>query len=113
MTQVSALSSLFVKFLKVLSCCENSSIENTNSSIFATIADESAIFANLTKAAEQHGHFKVYNRTNIPARWHANNPTRMGPIFVVADVGYGFQDLMEAAKYYERAYNVPSEWNFE
>lgn len=73
------------------------------------IDKENEIFANLTRAADQNGHFKVYNKGNIPARWHANNTDRLGPIFAVADVEYGFQDLIEAAKYYERAYNISSE----
>lgn len=64
---------------------------------------------NLTEAANRNGHFKIYHKDNIPARWHANNPNRMGPIIAVADIEYAFQDLFEAAKYYERAYNISSE----
>lgn len=77
--------------------------------IHSEIDKENEIFANLTRAADQNGHFKVYNKENIPGRWHANNTVRLGPIFAVADVEYGFQDLIEAAKYYERAYNISSE----
>lgn len=69
-------------------------------------AKESEIFANLTKAADKNGHFKVYNHKNIPARWHANNANRMGPILAVADVGYGFQDMIDTAKYFEKRFNI-------
>ena len=68
---------------------------------------EQEIFVNLTKAAEQNGHFKVYNENNLPDRWHAHNRRRMGPILALADVGYGFQDLFAAAKKYEEEFNVP------
>lgn len=81
---------------------------NLTLTILIFLAKEIEIFANLTKAAEKNGHFKVYNQKNIPARWHANNPTRMGPIFAVADIGYAFQDLMDTAKYYEQKMNISS-----
>lgn len=32
----------------------------------------------------------------------------MGPILAVAEAGYGFQDLMKAAKRYEEKFNVTS-----
>ncbi|XP_055296553.1 ectonucleotide pyrophosphatase/phosphodiesterase family member 5-like isoform X2 [Sitodiplosis mosellana] len=67
---------------------------------------EHEIFANLTKGAEQNGHFKVYNEHNLPARWHAHNRRRMGPILVVADSGYGFQDMVIAAQNYRKKFNV-------
>lgn len=35
---------------------------------------------------------------------------RIGPIVAVADIGYGFQDLMDMAKYYHKKYNIPSEY---
>ena len=72
-------------------------------------AKDDVIFAKLTKAAKENGHFKVYNQKSIPARWHVNNTRRLGPILVVADSGYGFQDLMESAIIYEKEYNIPSE----
>lgn len=60
----------------------------------------------LTKAAYQNGHFKVYNQQNTPDRWHANNSRRIGPIIVVADVGYAFHDLIDMAKIFENSFNV-------
>ncbi|XP_031625251.1 ectonucleotide pyrophosphatase/phosphodiesterase family member 5-like [Contarinia nasturtii] len=67
---------------------------------------EGEIYDKLTKAAEINGHFKVYTPKNIPLRWHANNTRRMGPILAVASHGYGFQDLMETAKIYEKKFNI-------
>lgn len=50
----------------------------------------------------------MYNQNNFPSRWHANCTRRLGPILAVADIDYGFQDLMENAKYYAKKYNIPS-----
>lgn len=49
-------------------------------------------------------------RSNLPARWHANNRRRMGPILVVADINYAFQDMVAAAKMYEDKFNVPCKY---
>lgn len=72
-------------------------------------ARENEIYRSLTRAARKNGHFKVYNKENIPRRWHANNTRRLGPIIAIADIGYGFQDLFGAAEYYKKAWNIPSE----
>ena len=53
------------------------------------------------------GTFKVYLNEELPERWFFNNKYRVGPISVVAEVKYGFQDMYEAAKFYEKAYNIP------
>lgn len=78
--------------------------------LLLNLAKTDEIFANLTKAANENGHFKVYNHKNMPDRWHANNQIRLGPIIAVADVGYGFQDLWDWAKDYEKKYKIPSEF---
>lgn len=64
------------------------------------------IFVNLTKAAEKNGHFKIYNKHNLPARWHANNAKRLGPILAVADIGYGFKDLLQFAQISEQTHHI-------
>ncbi|XP_055309055.1 bis(5'-adenosyl)-triphosphatase enpp4-like [Sitodiplosis mosellana] len=94
----------------------NETLANDNCEIFGTSpvlqivpkdkTKEDDIFAKLTKAAEQNGHFKVFNQKNIPVRWHVNNTRRMGPILAVANSGYGFQDLWGNALIYERKYNI-------
>lgn len=81
----------------------------------ANLAKVDEIFAKLTKAAKENGHFKVYTPKTLPSRWHAKNARRMGPIIALADgnakEGYGFQDLMKAAKDYEKKYNITSEYS--
>lgn len=69
------------------------------------------IFTNLTKAAKENGHFKVYNSENIPERWHINNTRRMGPLLAVADTNYAFHDMIAQAEYYEKQFNVPCEYS--
>lgn len=73
-------------------------------------AKEDEIYVNLTKAAQQNGHFKVYSKYNLPSRWHANNTQRLGPIIAVADSGFAFQDLWEEAKTRKEKYNISSEY---
>lgn len=50
--------------------------------------------------------FKVYLNEELPTRWHFRNDFRVGPITVVADLGFGFHDMYESAKFYEKAYNI-------
>lgn len=69
---------------------------------------QNKIFAKLTKAAEQNGHFKVYDRNNLPAKWHMQNERRMGPILAVADFNYAFHDMIFTAEYYKETYNISS-----
>lgn len=69
---------------------------------------EQEIFLNLTHASRENGHFKVYNKKNLPTRWHANNPRRLGPILTVADIKYAFQDMIYTAQSYEQKFNVTS-----
>lgn len=67
------------------------------------------MFISLSKAAKENSHFKIYNKKNLPTRWHVNNTIRTGPIVAVADVGYGFQNLWDDIHIYEERYNIPSE----
>lgn len=69
---------------------------------------EGEIYNKLSKAAIENGNFKVYNRKNLPNRWMANNPRRTGPILAVANIKYAFQDMFQAAAFYEKVYNVTS-----
>ncbi|KAG5680364.1 hypothetical protein PVAND_009873 [Polypedilum vanderplanki] len=50
--------------------------------------------------------FKVFLNNELPERWHFSNKYRVGPITVVAELKYGFQDMYESAKWYEKAYNI-------
>lgn len=70
-------------------------------------AEIGSIYQKLLKASETNGHFKVYINSTLPKRWHFNNNYRVGPITVVADLKYGFQDMYKAAQYYKEAYDIP------
>lgn len=70
------------------------------------LADTEAIYTALATEAKSSGHFKVYYNTEIPERWRFHNKYRVGPITAVADLGYGFQDMYDSAKWYEKAYNI-------
>jgi predicted AlkP superfamily pyrophosphatase or phosphodiesterase len=74
------------------------------------IADTSVVYMNggtqahlYTKKAdslyqvlkEKEDHFKVYKRSEFPARWHYNHP-RSGDLLIVADPGYYIQEVTAA-----------------
>ena len=61
------------------------------------------------KASTSNGHFKVYNNSNLPDRWNFKNKDRVGPITVVAEIKYGFQDMFQSIEYYRKTYNISSE----
>jgi ectonucleotide pyrophosphatase/phosphodiesterase family member 5 len=63
-------------------------------------------YQKLLAEANKNKNFKVYLDSDLPERWHFRNKIRVGPITAVADLGYGFQDMYDAAKYYEKAYNI-------
>ncbi|KAF5296168.1 hypothetical protein FQA39_LY12622 [Lamprigera yunnana] len=63
------------------------------------------IIYNRLKNASKDNNFSVYKTDEIPSRWRFKNNPRVGPIYVVADEGYGFQDMYEFAKYYSEKYN--------
>ena len=50
--------------------------------------------------------FRVYKREEIPKKYHYGNNTRIGPIFVIAEIGYAFQNLLDTIEYYKRKFNV-------
>lgn len=65
------------------------------------------IVQRLECAAAEIGHFHVYTNETIPERWHLQNEQRFGPIIVVADLNYGFQDQNVNAEKFLRLYDVP------
>lgn len=64
------------------------------------------IYQKLKSAAEQTNTFKVYKREDIPKKYHYGNNTRVGSIFIIAEVGYAFQNLYDAIKYYKQKFNI-------
>lgn len=67
---------------------------------------EEEIYEKLKSAAEQTRKFKVYKRGDIPKRYHYGDNTRIGSIFVIAELGYAFQNLYDAIDYYKRKFNI-------
>lgn len=67
---------------------------------------EQLILTNLTDASKVNGHFKVYSDADLPDRWKYENQQRCGPITVVADLNYGFQDRYRIAAKYESLHNI-------
>lgn len=39
-------------------------------------------------------------------RWHFKNNNRTPPIFAIANVGYGFQDVLDNIPYYIQKYKL-------
>lgn len=69
---------------------------------------ENEIFEKLSNAAENpKNHFKIYNNDTVPDRWRVRNKNRFGPILAVADPTYGFQDMVDLAKWFRDARDVP------
>lgn len=63
---------------------------------------EEEVFSNLTRAAEENGHFKIYLADDMPKRWHSSFPPRNGPIMALADSGYGFLNMWFGPANHER-----------
>lgn len=70
------------------------------------IGKEELIYQKLKLGAEQTKTFKVYKREDIPKKYHYGNNTRVGPIFVIAEVGYAFQNLYDVIEYYKEKFNI-------
>ncbi|XP_065160504.1 bis(5'-adenosyl)-triphosphatase enpp4-like isoform X2 [Atheta coriaria] len=67
---------------------------------------EQETYKNLRQASREHGNFSVYWKKDLPSKWHFKNNRRAPPIFVLADPGYAFQDLAEAAQTYALKYHI-------
>lgn len=74
--------------------------------IYPNPGKEELIYNNLKNAAEKTMTFKVYRKHEIPQKYHYGNNKRVGPIFVIANVGYAFQNLYEAIEYYKKKFNI-------
>ncbi|XP_055697080.1 ectonucleotide pyrophosphatase/phosphodiesterase family member 5-like isoform X2 [Phlebotomus papatasi] len=64
------------------------------------------VLEGLRRGARSNGHFKVFSNAELLLRWHFNNSARTGPITVLADPIYAFQDMYEASEYYRNKHNV-------
>lgn len=73
---------------------------------------ENNVWQQLTIAAAENGHFKVYTCQTIPPEWHVCGKyslpaaSRYGPIFVVADSGFSFSDITKQGKLFENLFDI-------
>lgn len=70
------------------------------------IEDLETIYTNLSRASESNGHFKVYKNDELLERWHIRNEQRTGPISLLADLGYAFQDMWNLINWYKKEFNI-------
>lgn len=59
------------------------------------------VLNSLRETAKSNGHFNVYTNEELPERWHYRNEDRVGPITIVADLGYVFNDFKAHVDYYQ------------
>ncbi|XP_034173921.2 bis(5'-adenosyl)-triphosphatase enpp4 isoform X1 [Osmia lignaria lignaria] len=74
--------------------------------IFPNPGKEDIIYQSLKQAATKTMTFRVYKREEIPKKYHYGNNTRVGSIFVIAEVGYAFQNLLDTIEYYKKKFNI-------
>lgn len=70
------------------------------------LGKEEIIYQKLKSAAEETKTFKVYKKEDIPKKYHYGDNIRVGSIFVIAEVGYAFQNLYDTIEYYKREFNI-------
>lgn len=74
--------------------------------IYPSPGKEGEVYEKLKKAADDAMTFKVYKREEIPKKYNYGNNTRVGPIFVIAEVGYAFHNLLNTIEFYKQKFNV-------
>lgn len=74
--------------------------------IYPNAGKEELIYQSLKLAAEKTKTFKVYRKHEIPEKYHYRDNKRVGPIFVIANVGYAFQYLYDTIEYYKKKFNI-------
>lgn len=57
------------------------------------------VLKSLKEAEKKVGHFKTYTNEELPDRWHFRNDQRVGPITVVADRGFIFNDFYKMVEW--------------
>lgn len=74
--------------------------------IIPKIGMEISIYNLLKNASKLYDNFKVFYNNELFTKWHYRNDRRTGPITIVANVGYGFNDMKKSKKFYEHLFNV-------
>jgi ectonucleotide pyrophosphatase/phosphodiesterase family member 5 len=70
------------------------------------LSETEVLYQKILSDANKRKNYKVYLNKDLPKRWNFANDIRSGPITVVADIGYGFQDMFKSADYYEKTFNI-------
>lgn len=60
-----------------------------------------SVLQSLRAGEKSIGHFHAYTNTELPKRWHYRNDQRVGPITIVADLGYVFNDFYQLIDYFK------------
>lgn len=60
-----------------------------------------SVLKSLRDTAKAVGHFKAYTNEELPERWHYRNDQRVGPITIVADRGYIFNDFYDHVEWFK------------
>ncbi|XP_058804211.1 bis(5'-adenosyl)-triphosphatase ENPP4-like isoform X2 [Phymastichus coffea] len=81
--------------------------------IYPIEGKETLVYTNLKKASTVNKNFDVYLKEDIPERYHFHNNPRIGPILVVAKIGYAFQTLYDSFPWYEKEFNITINENSE
>ncbi|KAJ8676692.1 hypothetical protein QAD02_012479 [Eretmocerus hayati] len=75
-------------------------------SIYPKAGKEATIYKALKKASENSNEFDVYLNEEIPERYHFTHNSRIGPILVVAKVGYAFESFYASVAWYKKEFNI-------
>lgn len=81
--------------------------------IYPNPGKEELVYTKLKQASAETKTFRVYKRDEIPQKYHYGNNTRVGPIFVIAEVGYAFQNLLTTIERYKEKFNITVDGNSE
>lgn len=73
---------------------------------------ETEVLTKLETMASQNGNFKVYTQSTIPREWNMMNADRFGPILVIAEPGYAFQDEIGLADWVDKTEGKPSKSSY-
>ncbi|XP_066603258.1 ectonucleotide pyrophosphatase/phosphodiesterase family member 5-like isoform X2 [Prorops nasuta] len=74
--------------------------------IYPNHGKEELIYKNLKAAANQTRQFQVYKKEEIPERFRYSDNPRIGPIFIVAELGHVFNDFYHEIDYYKKHWNI-------
>lgn len=97
---------LSVHMLDLSKCTDNSTYVMYGSSPVVQIVPNSgqfdSVLKSLREAEKKLGHFKTYTNEELPKRWHYRVDQRVGPITIVAERGYVFNDFYSHVDWFKQ-----------